>query len=246
MSSFTTKLTRNVLHQYTGTSNQAVILMHGLGGCFGQTQQLASLLHQKLSDYKVINLSLPLHNDAPSLHGNNHDIEWKCIDIEYMLSVVCEEHKIENSILIGSAFTGYPMISFRLNNPSLVNYKIISTDWMIKAPDTLITDPNIAFDNDLKFEQFKNDFVNSIENIFDLIGIRKFVHRHNLLNILQQFDIYDNNYTLKDEKTKLHITKGTYNKEKQIKILLGDVNRCKRLKTFTKELDYQWNYSAYC
>ena len=115
------------------------------------------MLHEKLPDYKIINISLPLHNNAPSLHNDNKT-EWSSVDIEYMFNTLCEEYNILKCILIGSAFTGYPMIGFRLNNPSLVNC-IVSSDWILKPPEIMIkTEPKILF-KDLPISDFRKGMV---------------------------------------------------------------------------------------
>ena len=166
--SFVTKLTRNVLHQHIGNGNKAIILMHGLGGTFGEYHHVGLSLNKRLNNSKkIISVSLPLHNNAPSLHGDNNDIEWGSSDVEHSLSVLCDEYSINKCILVSTAFTGYPSIAFRLNNPTLVA-GIVSVDWIIKAPDKLLMNhPKTLYknnDKDEKLIKFKNERIKGFTN----------------------------------------------------------------------------------
>lgn len=159
MAGWTSKLVRNVLHESIGNGKSAIFLMHGLGGTLNETRQIGTLLNAKLPDRKIINISLPLHNNAPSLHGDNIDIEWQSIDVEYMLSTLCEEYSIDNCAIVGTAFTGYPSIGFRLNNPSVVSH-IVAQSWMIKINENMMnTNPKQLVQDPQYFDKFKQGMI---------------------------------------------------------------------------------------
>ena len=163
--SFTRKLIKNVLHDHAGAGPTGIIVAHGLGGTFGETQQLCEMLHKKYDNKQIINLSLPLHNDAPEPPLHDPELGWQSRDIESMLSTIYQEYSLEKCHLIGTAFTGYPIINFYMNNPNLVE-SFISQSWMIKATDRLINDPRDVKQNEREnnLSDFKASMIKMLTN----------------------------------------------------------------------------------
>ena len=94
----------------------------------------------------------------------------------------------------------------------------------------------------IRLEHLLTNFDETILSILDIIGIIDDINRNNVLQLLQSFDVTHS----KNSKTEQHITTGTYDKSKQIDILLGNVERCKLLQNMTIQLNYRWTYFTYC
>eukprot|EP01083_Nonionella_stella_P041426 112330_1 len=109
---------------------------------------------------------------------------------------------------------------------------------------------NLQYGNDVRFEnirleQFEDNFNSTMQMILDMVGIHSVKHTNNIMNAVNVFNIYD-----KSDKKRIkqlrHVTVGRYNKTQQINVLLSDNNRCNALKRATISLDYAWKYDMYC
>ena len=68
-----------------------------------------------------------------------------------------------------------------------------------------------------------------------------------LMNEFVKYNIADESTMDKSHKLiSKHITQGHYDRDKQIDLLLRDVNRCDNLKNMTNFLDLEWRYLEYC
>ena len=93
----------------------------------------------------------------------------------------------------------------------------------------------------IRMEYLLTNFNQTLLSMLDIIGMIDNIDRNNVMELLQAFDI--NNMNLKLEQ---HITKGTYDKDEQINILLSDINRCQLLRNMTINLNYNWPHVTYC
>ena len=96
----------------------------------------------------------------------------------------------------------------------------------------------------LRSEDFQQHFEESCNSLMDKLGIIEPADRAALMRKFKKFDL--NALSAKQIERKQHITKGKFNKTKQIQLLLTDNHRCSLLKEQTISLEYFWNYSQFC
>eukprot|EP01084_Bolivina_argentea_P225840 381574_1 len=94
-----------------------------------------------------------------------------------------------------------------------------------------------------RLETFQYDWDKNINELFDIIGIVNMKHREHLRNEINLLNIYHNKTKAMQNK---HVTKGKYDKQKQLDILLLNNERCRILRQLTRDLDYKWKYSMHC
>ena len=96
----------------------------------------------------------------------------------------------------------------------------------------------------MRLDDFETNFNDTFGIILDTVGIFNDMDRKELLNRVQQHNVYrkrDDSY-----EPNLHVTRGTYNRTIQIAILLSDIGVCIDIKRMGIELDYFWEYENYC
>ncbi len=94
----------------------------------------------------------------------------------------------------------------------------------------------------IKLEHFKTDYSASCDHLLNLMGIQNKKDKHLLT---QRLELSNSDHRIRSQRE--HFTDGTFNKTKQIEILLNhNINQCLYLKNITVLLDYQWKYSEYC
>ena len=151
-------------------------------------------------------------------------------------------------------FYRYQMCVFNRINTS---YHIINDELIPKY----ISDKTKGFAN-LKMEYFQTSYSDTMQLIFDLLGIFDVMDRNQIFSKLQilqsKVDKKQNkviNNRIMPNKNRRndriyrrdgHITSGTYNKIEQIDALLSDIERCLSMKQDTFHLDYDWKYDQYC
>ena len=102
-------------------------------------------------------------------------------------------------------------------------------------------DNNYVHLKNIRMEDLLTNFNQTMLSILDTMGIIDNIDRNNVMELLQPFDIKNMNF-----KSEQHITKGTYDKDEQINILLSDINRCQLLRNITINLNYNWLHVTYC
>ena len=99
----------------------------------------------------------------------------------------------------------------------------------------------------VSMEQFHNNFNETALQTLDAMKILKRSDRKMLMNEFVKYNIHDN-HTM-DKRNSLirqHITHGHFDRDKQIKILLGDKDRCINIKNMTYAINMEWKFNAYC
>ena len=92
----------------------------------------------------------------------------------------------------------------------------------------------------LRLESFERDFNATMQVILSMFGVLNARHRASLLNALQAFNVYEGH------KAQRVVTSGSYDKQRQVAVLLADVQRCAGVKRAAALLDYQWTWTDYC
>ena len=99
----------------------------------------------------------------------------------------------------------------------------------------------------VSMEQFHDDFNKTALEVLDAMRIAT---EHDIRMLMDQFVKYNiaDKSTMDSHHTLIakHITQGHYDRDKQIKLLLRDQERCDTLKSMTELLDMQWKFSEYC
>eukprot|EP01084_Bolivina_argentea_P103377 185175_1 len=97
----------------------------------------------------------------------------------------------------------------------------------------------------VRMEDFMQNFNKSCLKLLEFLKIKNEKQQIELLEMAQSENLKDMKKHMHSSTLK-HVTSGTYNKSKQIHVLLSSYKRCINLKNFTLLLDYMWIYSDYC